>query len=58
MIKPTNPNDQHLYDEYFRNGGTVKKIPFGVMTDPDVLQKMLAPRRGRKKKQGPYIKGK
>jgi len=46
------------YEEYFANGGTIKKIPRGQVTDPAILAKMLAPRRGRKKKIKPFIKGK
>ena len=38
------------YDEYFANGGTIKKIPQGQVTDPDVLAAMMRPKRGRKKK--------
>ena len=38
------------YEEYFANGGTIKKIPAGCVTDPDVLAAMLRPKRGRKKK--------
>lgn len=38
------------YEEYFANGGTIKKIPAGTVTDPDVLAAMLRPKRGRKKK--------
>ena len=44
------------YEEYFANGGTIKKIPAGCVTDPDVLAEMLRPKRGRKKKMGPYKK--
>mgnify|MGYP003121179099 FL=1 len=56
-IKATDPRDQHLYDEYVQRGGTLKKIPFGQCTDPDVLSKMLRPKRGRKKKVKPFIRG-
>ena len=38
------------YEEYFANGGTIKKIPFGQCTDPNILAAMLRPKRGRKKK--------
>lgn len=46
------------YEEYFANGGTIKKIPRGQVTDPAVLAKMFAPRRGRKKKVKLLVKGK
>ncbi len=57
VIKATDPRDQHLYDEYFQRGGTLKKIPCGECTDADVLSQMLRPRRGRKKKTKPFIRG-
>ena len=44
------------YEEYFEKGGTIKMIPRGQVTDPDVLSAMLRPKRGRKKKMGPYKK--
>ena len=56
-IKATDPRDQHLYDEYFQRGGTLKKIPCGECTDADVLSQMLRPRRGRKRKTKPFIRG-
>ena len=46
----TNREMQAAYDEYFANGGTIKKIPQGQVTDPDVLAAMMRPKRGRKKK--------
>ena len=41
---------EDAYSEYFANGGTIKKIPQGQVTDPDILAAMLRPKRGRKKK--------
>ena len=46
----TNREMQDAYSEYFANGGTIKKIPQGQVTDPEVLAAMLRPKRGRKKK--------